>query len=277
MIHELDEAIRRLFLTEGQFAPGSMAVSFDPPTPSWAAALTQPTLNCYLYDLHENLELRSAEWLIERDSNGQASKRLAPHRYDLCYLITAWVPGQPADEHALLWRALAVLANHATLPNEVLQGEVARQPYPIPAQVAQPVPLPAVADLWRALGSPLRPAIHYTLTVALERPVTFSGPLVFTKRVEVLHQPGPSGQGEAIWQVAGVVREGDSGTPIAGATLAWPELGHTVQTDAEGRYQLSNIPPGVYHVIIHSGDQRVEQTLTIPADEHNTARYDLDL
>jgi hypothetical protein len=277
MIHELDEAIRRLLLAEGQFAPGSVVVSFDPPIPAWAATLAQPTLNCYLYALRENLELRSAEWLIERDSNGQASKRLAPHRYDLCYLITAWVPGQPADEHALLWRALAVLANHTTLPNEVLQGEAARQPYPIPAQVAQPVPLPDAAGLWRALGSPLRPAIHYTLTVALERPVTFSGPLVFTKRVEVLQQPGPSGQGEAIWQVAGVVRGGDSGAPIAGATLTWPELGRTVQTDAEGRYRLSNIPPGVYHVKISSGTRQVDKTLTVPAHQQEASPYDVEL
>lgn len=275
MIHALDEAIRRLLLAEGQFASGSVSVSFDPPTPAWAATLDRPTLNCYLYDLRENLELRSAEWLVERDPNGQASKRLAPRRYDICYLVTAWAPGQPTDEHALLWRALAVLANHATFPSELLEGEAARQPYPIPAKVAQPVPLADMADLWQTLGSPLRPAIHYTLTVALERPVTFTGPLVFTKRVEARQRP--AGEGEILWQVAGMVRARDRGSPIAGASLTLAELGRTVQTDAEGRYRLSNIPPGVYHVIIHSDDQRVERTLTIPAGEHDTARYDLEI
>ena len=151
MIKSLDETIKKLILEKGQFAPGDVDIRFDQPTRDWSAGLTKPAINCYLYDLRENTELRSREWIVEREPNGQARKKIAPLRVDLSYLITAWT-NEVEDEHAVLWRVLVALSSVPVLPASLLKGDLVHQPYPIATQTAQgSEAMHNLSDLWNRL------------------------------------------------------------------------------------------------------------------------------
>ncbi len=52
--------------------------------------------------------------------------------------------------------------------------------------------------------------------------------------------------------IAGTVRDEESGRPLEGAVVALPDLGRATSTDAAGRYTLSYVPAGPQHVIFRS-------------------------
>lgn len=277
MIDDLDETIRRLILTKGRFDPDSVEVSFDQPTGDWAAGLTRPTIDCYLYDIRENLELRSAEWLVGQNAQGLATKRLAPRRYDFSYLVTVWTQSQTDDEHAILWRVLATLASYIALPKDLCQRQLAQQPYPIKAQTAQPsTAIESLPDLWGVMENALRPSINYVVTLAMEREISFTSPLVLTKRVEVAVRGEMPSQTEEILQIAGIISErGETARPVAGVEITLLETGRSTKTDLYGRYSFSNVRSGTCHLrLLHDG-KSTEHTLVIPSLDHDAAHYDL--
>ena len=57
MIHEVDEALRRLVLRDAVDGTG-VELSFEAPTKEWAARRNAPTVDVYLYDLREDVERR---------------------------------------------------------------------------------------------------------------------------------------------------------------------------------------------------------------------------
>jgi hypothetical protein len=278
MINDLDETIRELILTGGRFEPDSVEVSFDQPTGDWAAGLTRPTINCYLYDIRENLELRSAEWRVERNSEGLASKRLAPRRFDLSYLITVWTQNQVDDEHAILWRVLGALARHAPLPAERLRGQLQNQPFPVPTQTAQPsMAVQNMPDLWGVMENQLRPSIDYVVTLAMEREIAFSGPLVLSRRLDLARREDGDALRESIFQVAGIVQRRSDGQALAEASVTLLERGETTLTDRYGRFGFARLEAGTYRIRVSSGGESAEHTVVVPAQGHDAAHYDLGL
>src|SRR5690606_38243794 len=95
MIRDLDATIQTLLETLAP--PGSELadadISFDLPDAEWRGSLANLTVNCYLYDVRENLELRTNERLIQRSELGvPMALRRPPVRIDCTYCITAWSP-----------------------------------------------------------------------------------------------------------------------------------------------------------------------------------------
>ncbi|MFE5594730.1 DUF4255 domain-containing protein [Streptomyces sp. NPDC056549] len=166
MIHEIDEALRRLL------APAVTGdVAFDAPTRDWAARRNAPTLNAYLYDIREDVARRERGALAERDADGIVTRRRQPPRwFRLSYLVTAWT-SRPEDEHRLLSGALALL-----LPHEVLVGDaVPESVRPLAASLPLSVAVPpaesrSLADIWSALGGELKPSLDVVISTPF--PVT---------------------------------------------------------------------------------------------------------
>ncbi len=50
--------------------------------------------------------------------------------------------------------------------------------------------------------------------------------------------------------VVGTVRDSETGAPLAGAVVALPDHERAVETDADGRYKLPDVPPGPHHVTV---------------------------
>lgn len=168
MIHEIDEALRRL-VKEEALPSSAVEVVFDAPTKEWAARRNAPTVNVYLYDIREDLRRRSRGLVNEYDENGKVLRRVMPPRYiKLSYLVTAWTQ-RPEDEHRLLSALLLSFIRFDALPATLLTGSVARIGMPVPMTVALPPPEDrAFADVWTALGGELKPSLDVVISTPVD-------------------------------------------------------------------------------------------------------------
>lgn len=178
MISSLDETIKQLLIKTVPLNPAEVDVVFEVPDREWSAGVVKPTINCYLFDIHENKEFRETDWEVEKQPNGMAVKRHAPVRIDVSYMITVWSRAVE-DEHYLLWRVLAALMRQRVLPADILQGDLAGHPLPIRTWTAQQDgALANPADVWTALENQLKPYIGYTVTLALDLEMLASLPTI---------------------------------------------------------------------------------------------------
>lgn len=287
MIAELDGALQKLLKERVPLDSKEVDISFDMPAKEWSVGLSRPTVNLYLFDIRENLDLRESDWLVER-SNGDAVKRLTPRRIDLSYLITAWTT-EVEDEHRLLWYVMASMFRYPQIPDEYLEGPLARQVVPLRLQVAQPDGvLKNPADFWSALENRLKPGVTLTVTVPLDLGVEIKVPLVLTKRARVASTTEPPRKpveaataGKAspaaqippdeVIQIAGRVRV--KGSPIEGAQVLLKERGLTIATDTAGQFIFPRIGTGRYTLVVTvPGKAPKQRVITVPQRE-----YDIDL
>lgn len=173
MIRDLDETIEQLLITRAP-AGSELAgadISFDLPDADWRAGLETLTVNCYLYDIRENFELRTVEPPVQRSADGsRAIRRQPPVRIDCAYCITAWSPATDEsvlEEHRLLGQVLRVLLRHRTVPADVLQGSLTDQIPPYPTLIASPDGVKNPPEFWGALDQQLKPSLNYVLTLAV--------------------------------------------------------------------------------------------------------------
>ena len=168
MIHEVDEALRRLIRGEA-LAGADVEVVFDAPTKDWAARRNAPTVNLYLYDIREDLRRRERGLLNEYNGDGIVTARHMPPRHvKLSYLLTAWTQ-RPEDEHRLLSSLLTCLLGYESVPAVLLEGSLAALELPVPLTVALPPPEDrAFADVWTALGGELKPSLDVVVSAPID-------------------------------------------------------------------------------------------------------------
>jgi hypothetical protein len=171
MLHHLDTTLTALLLRE--LAPtykiDAGNISFAAPDDQFRkSGYKSPTLNLFLYDMHENLELRSNEW-DQRIEGGQALRQRPPARLDCAYLITTWFSSTGADtvrdEHALLGDIARVLMRYRTLPAELVAEPLKRAGLPLWAHVVQPTQ--HMSEFWQAMGGKPRVTLSYTVTISM--------------------------------------------------------------------------------------------------------------
>jgi hypothetical protein len=187
MIHDVDETLKALIRREVVNGSG-VEVSFEAPTKEWAAKRTTPTVNCYLYDIREDVTRRDVVLEPVRDATGMVSEfRKPPRRFKLSYLLTAWTQ-RPEDEHRLLSALLGTFLKGDLLPPDLLSGTLADVGEPIIAAIALP---PAedrsISDVWTALGGELKPSLDLAIIAPYDVGVSFpAGPPVFEQpKIEV--------------------------------------------------------------------------------------------
>src|SRR5690242_11217730 len=112
MLASLHTGLTILLHDHGLIPEADVDVCFDPPRRDWVASLVRPTLNFFLFDVKENLDVRQTHVETTR-ANGRAHHRVPPRRFDLRYMVSA-LTTDVADEHLLLWRALTTLLRHPT-------------------------------------------------------------------------------------------------------------------------------------------------------------------
>jgi hypothetical protein len=276
---DLDETIRRLLIREVPLDSSEVDVNFEAPDREWSGRLSRPTVNCFLYDVRENHQLRVTDYDVRR-VNGTAVKAKAPLRIDATYQISAWARA-PEDEHRLLWRLLAALSRFRQLPEDVLQGGLTEQTYPIPTQTAQPDQAPKnPADLWQVIDNRIRPTLTYVVTLALDPAQALTSPLVFTRRTrvgELLELPDGGGRASAPGSVAELLaiggtvhRRGNAAETVAGATVLLRETGEAATTDAQGQFRLSRAPQGPVTLVVRvPGRREVTRRMEVPAPQYD--------
>ena len=274
MFADLDETIRQLLIRQVPLDPAEVDVSFETPDREWSGRLSRPTVNCFLYDVRENHQLRESDWEVHR-GNGSATVKKPLLRFDATYQVSVWARA-PEDEHRLLWRVLTVLARHETLPDDVAQGTIKDQPWPVQAQVAQPEQAPKnAADLWQVIDNRIRPSLTYVATLALDPLVAYTAPLVFTRVARVRDLDASAGReiGPA-FEIAGRVRDRrDASQALAGAVVRLRETGAEVTTDDEGRFTFVRAPEGQITLVVRApGRREVSRRTAVPSPN-----YDLEV
>jgi len=143
-ITDADEALREFLRTRLPLPADDGDVSFDAPTPEWAAGLTRPTVNLFLYRVEKSDQVARVPQR-RFDANGRPDRRAATttQAVDLGYVISVWA-ADAQTEHRLLGRAVSVFAATPTLtapagPLTVALGSGAATPTAAPFTVTGPL------------------------------------------------------------------------------------------------------------------------------------------
>jgi hypothetical protein len=273
VLADLDETIRQLVVRHVPLDLGEVDVSFETPDRDWSGRLSRPTLNCFLYDIGENLELRQSEWEVTRPSpNHTRTRRRGVLRVNVTYNVAVWAK-VAEDEHRLLWRVYAALARHPIIPPDVMVGEIREQIIPINARVGQPDAARAsVTDLWQAVDNRIRPSLRYTVVVPLDPEVSITSPMVFTRDLRTAVTDAT--QVETLIDIGGRVRDrAHPEQPLVGATVRLAQPHRTAVTDNDGRFILRRVPRGRIVLTVSGAGRRKPSEITteVPA-----ASYDLE-
>jgi hypothetical protein len=166
MLHLLDESLEAFLRAAVPLPAREIDVAFDRPDKEWAARVSRPTINLYLWDVRRNVSTCDFDVDDLGEGSGRAHRRAPLFRVDCRYLVTAWT-SDVRDEHALLGATLAVLLRHTELEREYLQGayrDVVRVPF-----------IEVGADdgrdnsgFWTALGGQLKPGLDVTVTATVD-------------------------------------------------------------------------------------------------------------
>lgn len=239
MLPELHNILRRLLYERGQIGEQEVDIQFEAPTQEHIERLLRPAVNLFLYDIHENTELRQNSYETVR-GNGRAERRPAPKRFDLGFMVSA-LSSEIEDEHRLLWRVLATLVRYPQIPNDLLPPEVRALDIPLVTKLCQEEESRQLLGLWNGLATRPRPALAYTVTVPVELASRIEVPLVLTRIARYTRvSPGEQAVETGI-QVGGVLR-GKDGAALAGVKVSIEGRAGESITDAAGRFVLRNMP-----------------------------------
>ncbi|HWM20064.1 MAG TPA: DUF4255 domain-containing protein [Ilumatobacteraceae bacterium] len=188
MIHDVDATLRALIERDVMNGAG-VELSFDAPTKEWAAKLSLPTINVFLYDIREDTTRRDIFFEEVRDDNGRViERRQPPRRMRLAYLLSAWTK-RAEDEHRLLSALLGCFLAADVLPPDLLVGSLAAADRPVITQTALSIDgTDQFSEVWGALGGELRPSIHLAVIAPFDvsRSVTVGPPVTETPRITVV-------------------------------------------------------------------------------------------
>ncbi|HEY90608.1 MAG TPA: DUF4255 domain-containing protein [Dehalococcoidia bacterium] len=269
MFSDVDASIRQLLVQKMPLDPGEIDIAFKMPDRDWSNTLSKPTINIYLYDIHENHDLRDYDWIVTREA-GIATKTTPPIRVDLSYLITIWT-SDVTDEHRLLGSILSTLYRYPELPEEVLQNSLKIIEWRIKSQTAQPDGiLQNVADFWSALDNQLKPSINYVVTVPIDIDVQQTAPEVRTRELRFENKTR-IGTVEDFILVSGIVhREGDYDSVVPDARVLLKEVQLSATSDRDGVYLFPRLSPGKYTVVVSApGERAKEMIFGVPGENYD--------
>jgi hypothetical protein len=192
MLHLLDESLEAFLRAAVPLPVREIDVAFDTPDKEWAARVSKPTVNLYLWDVRRNVSTGYFNGGSAGDENGRAPRRTPMFRVDCRYLVTAWT-SDVRDEHSLLGAALMAFLRHTELEREYLQGayrDVTRLPFiEIGADDGQDN-----SSFWTALGGQLKPGLDVTVTATVDAALlASSGPPPERMTVPSRGSDAPSG------------------------------------------------------------------------------------
>jgi Pvc16 N-terminal domain/Carboxypeptidase regulatory-like domain len=254
-------------------------IAFDRPDDGFKPA--QTTINLFLFDVRENMELRSNEPKIQR-LNGQAVIHRAPKRVACTYLVTAWPIGGTdlaLQEQRLLAQVLQAFSSYPTIPPAFLKGKLVGQEPPLPMMAARPEELKNPAEFWTAIGNKMRASIAVTATISMEIFAPSTAPVAKTAIVRLGERTGPDAQSlvpgtrTESYRIGGKVTLG--GNPVAGATVELVGAGLVARTDADGDYVLGAMTAGAYTLNVEADATTRQANITVPAT--GDRNYDLQL
>lgn len=132
------------------------------------------SVNIFLYDIRENLELRNSKSSYVRKYPGESYVGVqdSPMHVSFSYIITAWGDSNQSysTTEGIISILLQILLLYRHIPKEFLVGGLEDiQPLP-KLQVLHPTYLQGIGEFWSALHGKPKPIIHCTVTIPIYPP-----------------------------------------------------------------------------------------------------------
>jgi Pvc16 N-terminal domain/Carboxypeptidase regulatory-like domain len=266
MLADLDESLKTLLKRElDRHGFDGIEIVFDAPDKEWAASLSSPAVNVFLYDIREAKEFRPIDWEERERTDGRTIDLRPPLRIDASYAVTAWTRAVQ-DEHRLLSQTMAVLYAYPRLPVDVLTPALANgsQRYPLKTRTAQERHEDA-SDFWSAVGGQYKASFNYVVTLSCEAGTVLErGPEVRTATTRLFDRDARAGTMLELHRSGGTVVDGD-GDAVSDAWVNLVETGQLAITDADGRFRFDRLRAGAYTVRARGQNgEEAEAPLTIP-------------
>jgi hypothetical protein len=238
-------------------------VVFDRPVEPFTPSRT--TIDLFLYDLRENLELRSNEYTVDIVGN-QTLTHPAALRLACSYLVTAWPVGGAElalQEHRLLTQVLRVLSRYPMIPASFLKGSLVSQDPPLPMVALHPDALKNLAEFWSSLGSKIKASLTVTVTISVPVFADVTDFKVTTHTTS--YAPGDGVPQDTLLQVGGRVLNDSTGAAIPDALVDIVDAGLRQSTDQDGFYAFTTVSPGAHSVrVVAVGFKPRIQTVPVP-------------
>lgn len=240
-------------------------VAFDRPSDPYNPS--QSTVDLFLFDIRENMELRSSEPTAVRTTavKGHFTLRKAPMRVACSYLVTAWPKGpgdQTLQEHRLLSQALQAFSQYPHIPATFLKGKLVGQEPPLPMLAAQADGVREPHEFWAAIGNKMRPSFIVTVTLAMNVFPAATVPEVVASRIR-MDEPSAASHGPVRFRFGGRVTDA-ANAAVADADVKLPQVGLASRTDGDGRYQIGAVGAGTYTLQVTKGAKSKSVNVTLP-------------
>jgi len=261
---DFDEALRALLKRElARHGFEGVDIAFDAPARDWSGKLTNPTVNCYLYDLREATEQASATPRDVRVNGGAVVERPPALKLEATYAVTAWTKAVE-DEHRLLSQVLAILFSHRTFPADLVAEHLSASVAAGGLQTSVGRPREDKSDFWSAVGGQYKASVDYVVRMDVESGAFVErGPEVRVQRLHAVVKDGPGRTVSELVRFGGTVA--DAGGPVADAWVALPDLGRWTSTDDQGRFRFDRIATGKVRVVARTArGQEAAMTADVP-------------
>ncbi len=161
MLQLLDESLEAFLRATVPLDPTDVAVAFEAPDKTWAATVTQPTINLFLWDIHRSPD-KARAGMDTVNVNGKTARRFPPPVVDLCYVLTAWT-AHHRDEHQLLGEVMRAVLSTRQL-----------EPPHLKSPLDQLRPLPTLSlggvqtEFWKSIDGVLKPGLELRISLVVD-------------------------------------------------------------------------------------------------------------
>ena len=239
----------------------------------------KPTIDVFLYDIRENLDLRLNEVTTTKVGN-QIISHPAALRLSCSYLVTAWATegsDLALQEQRLLTEVLVVLSHYPIIPSVFLFGSLVGQDPPLPMVALHPDALKNLAEFWSSLGSRLKASLTVTVTISIPIFSDVADFAVKTEHLTIAHGEQPAT--ETLLEVGGKVSnsllQGIAGAFVDILDASSTPVASQQITDSNGQFVFSQVNAGNFQLrAVAVGFKPRVQPLTIPGLPND---YDIQL
>ena len=163
MLELIDESLEAFFRATVPLSATDVDVSFDAPDREWAAKLTRPTVNIFLWDIRRSISrARSGTRTVERA--GQVFHVAPPPFLELRYVVTAWTSDH-GDERALLAGLIRSILGNGAIGRDFLTDAFDEFSLPTLSMAAAGEDH---MDVFKALDGQLKPGLNVVLTTEFD-------------------------------------------------------------------------------------------------------------
>ena len=243
MLADLDESLKTLLKRElDRHGFDGVEIVFDAPDKEWAASLSSPAVNLFLYDIREAKELRPIDWEERRTRRGGTFDLRPPLRIDASYAgdrLDARRRRTSTGCSRRRWRCSTPTRRCRTTCSRASLAN-GSQRYPLKTRTAQERHEDA-SDFWTAVGGQYKASFNYVVTLSCEPGVSLErGPEVRTATTRLFDRDARAATLLELHRSGGVVVDAD-GKAVRERLGAPVETGQLAVTDAEGRFRFDRL------------------------------------